>query len=307
MASRYCSVLALTVLAWSSLTAAPGRQNRVFRASVQEVVLDVAVSRAGVPVRDLQARHFTIVDNGVPRPAVRVLHESVPLNLVLCLDTSSSLGAGGLQRLQEAADALLQSLRPDDRVGLVTFSESVDVRVLPTTRHALVGTALRLLQPQGPTAWRDALFVATQIAQPVPGARSVVLLLTDGSDTSSWMRGFELEAATERAGVVVHGIALEQPPAEPRNGRGTAAPEVGDSPALRRAIEGSGGRLWSAGSERDLRRLFLEALQELRDRYLIAFAPAEPIAPGWHKVAVRLDDVKGDVLARPGYWVPSGQ
>ena len=60
-------------------------------------------------------------------------------------------------------------------------------------------------------------------------------------------------------------------------------------------------------SPKSLRRLFLEALQELRDRYLISFAPAEPIAPGWHKVAVRLDDVKGDVLARPGYWVPSGQ
>jgi hypothetical protein len=87
---------------------------------VETVVLDVAVSRGGQPVRGLGAQHFTIVDTGTPRPAQAVLHDSVPLSLVLCFDTSSSLGEDGLQRLREAADRLLESLRPDDQVGLVT-------------------------------------------------------------------------------------------------------------------------------------------------------------------------------------------
>ena len=186
--------VAAVILAVPAALASTGAQpEQVFRAAVETVVLDVAVLRGGVPVRGLAAQHFTIVDNGTARPAAQVFHEAVPLNLVLCLDTSSSLGASGLERLRDAAEGLLQSLRPDDRLGLVTFSEAVDVRVVPTTRHDDVRAALRLLAPQGPTAWRDALFVASQLVEPTNRARSVVLLLTDGADTSSWMSDAQID------------------------------------------------------------------------------------------------------------------
>lgn len=306
MASWYRARLAVTAGAAAWLWAAPLRAQpeQVFRAAVDAVVLDVAVSRGGQPVRGLAAKDFTIVDNGTRRPAVQVFHDAVPLNLVLCLDTSSSLGRGGLDRLRDAADGLLQSLRPDDRIGLVTFAEAVEVRVLPTTRHDDVRTALRLLTSQGPTAWRDALFVASQLVEPTSKARAVVLLLTDGADTSSWMRDAQIEDVMGRTGAVVHGIALETRPADVSSTRNFAPPPAAQSfPTLRRAVSASGGRVWSAASERELRRLFLEVLQELRDRYLVTYVPPDPVVAGWHKVDVRLNDTRGDVVARPGYWV----
>lgn len=296
-------ILAALTLAQTTLGSQP---EQVFRASVETVVLDVSVQRGGLPVRELTAQHFTIVDNGTTRPAVQVFHEAVPLHLVLCLDTSSSLGASGLERLRDAADGLLQSLRSDDRVGLVTFAEAVDVRVVPTTRHDEVRAALRLLPPQGPTAWRDALFVASQLLEPTSKARSVVLLLTDGVDTSSWMRAAQIEAVMGRAGVVVHAVQLEPRPPEAPTTRNFAPPAATQSaPELRRAVGASGGRVWSASSDRELRRLFLDVLQELRDRYLVTYVPPEPVTPGWHAVGVRLNGARGDVTARPGYWVPS--
>lgn len=305
MAAPSRRILAVTLVAWSLLSPGADAQDPVFRASVQEVVLDVAVARSGAPVRGLEPSHFTIVDNGVTRPAVRVLHESVPLQLVLCLDTSDSLGADGLLRLQAAADALLRSLRPDDRVGLVTFSESILAPVLPTAAHANVASALRRVVPHGPTAWRDALFVAMQLAAPPPGTRPVVLLLTDGADTSSWMPKSHLDELFRRSGVVVHGIELRHEAPEPSTRRAAAPPDMTDGTDLRRAVVATGGRVWSAGSGQDLRRLFVDALDELRTRYLVAFLPAEPVTPGWHAVSVRLNGVRADVLARPGYWVPA--
>ncbi len=300
---RTVAAIALAVPAVLASTSAQPEQ--VFRAAVETVVLDVAVLRGGVPVRGLSAQHFTIVDNGTARPAAQVFHEAVPLNLVLCLDTSSSLGASGLERLRDAAEGLLQSLRPDDRLGLVTFSEAVDVRVVPTTRHDDVRAALRLLAPQGPTAWRDALFVASQLVQPTNRARSVVLLLTDGADTSSWMRDAQIEAVMGRSRVVVHAVHLESRPPDTPTSRNIGPPVASQGgPGMRRAVNASGGRVWSASSDRELRRLFLEVLQELRDRYLVTYVPPEPVVPGWHAVEVRLNDARGDVTARPGYWVP---
>jgi hypothetical protein len=51
-------------------------------------------------------------------------------------------------------------------------------------------------------------------------------------------------------------------------------------------------------------RLFTSALDEMRARYLVTFAPRSP-TPGWHelKVSVRRGGV--DVKARPGYFVSS--
>ena len=304
MASPHRRILAVVAVSLFPVAATLAQPGQVFRASVETVVLDVAVSRGGTPVRGLSAKHFTIVDNGTPRPAERVFHDSVPLSLVLCFDTSSSLGQEGLQRLREAADGLLESLRPDDHVGLVTFAEAVDVRVQPTTRHDDVRAALRALSPQGPTAWRDALFVASQLVEPTRSTRSVVLLLTDGSDTSSWMSATQNEEAMGRAGVVIHGIELDTRPAQRITTSNLAPPVITSaSPRMRRAVQASGGRVWSAASDRELRRLFLEVLQELRDRYLVTYIPSEPVTAGWHKVEVRLNDTRGEVLARPGYWV----
>lgn len=304
MAAPSRRLVAVTLFAWSLLSTCVAAQDPVFRASVQEVVLDVAVTRGGAPVRGLKPSHFTIIDDGVTRSAARVLHESVPLHLVLCLDTSSSLGADGLLRLQAAADALIAALRPDDRVGLVTFSEAIHAPVLPTVTHAAVSAALRRVLPQGPTAWRDALFVATQLAAPPSGARPVVLLLTDGADTSSWMPKSHLDELIRRSGVVVHGIVLRHEASEPSNRRGAAPPGPTDGADVHRAAIATGGRVWSAGSQQDLRRLFVDALDDLRSRYLVAYLPTEPTTPGWHSVAVRLNGVRADVLARPGYWVP---
>ena len=101
MASRHRTLIAVAIAVWLSMPATGAQPEQVFRTAVESVVLDVAVSRGGAPVRGLSAKHFTIVDNGTPRPAELVFHDSVPLTLVLCFDTSSSLGSDGLQRLRE--------------------------------------------------------------------------------------------------------------------------------------------------------------------------------------------------------------
>ncbi len=69
----------------------------------------------------------------------------------------------------------------------------------------------------------------------------------------------------------------------------------------------TGGRLFAASSERDLRARFLDVLADIRSRYVLRYVPRTPGPAGWHALEVRVKSGKGDVLARPGYWRVSSE
>jgi hypothetical protein len=64
----------------------------------------------------------------------------------------------------------------------------------------------------------------------------------------------------------------------------------------------TGGRLWTARSERELRARFLDVLNDIRSRYVLSYAPKGVAFSGWHALEVRLKHRKGEVRARPGYY-----
>lgn len=157
--------LALAVAAGASIDARPrAPQDPVFRASLDQVRVDVAVTRGDTPVPNLTASHFEVRDNGVLQTVDRVHREEVPLRFVLVLDTSASVAGNQLSALVTAAQSLVRALRADDHVGLVAFSHVLRLSVAPTTRHADTLTALASLRAGGTTAWRDALFAGVQLA-----------------------------------------------------------------------------------------------------------------------------------------------
>jgi hypothetical protein len=81
--------------------------------------------------------------------------------------------------------------------------------------------------------------------------------------------------------------------------RGNDDPE---DPFLQEVTRATGGRLWTARSEKELRARFLDVLDDIRSRYVLSYAPQGPTSSGWHAVNVRLKRGGGEVLARPGYY-----
>lgn len=120
--------------------------------------------------------------------------ETEGVDILLCLDTSSSMAARDLDptrtRLQIAQDAAIEFLagRRDDRVGLVTFARWPDVRCPLTLDHETLRTMLagvRTVASDGP---EDATGLGAAVARAAEvlsggGAKSrVVILLTDGEE-----------------------------------------------------------------------------------------------------------------------------
>lgn len=122
-----------------------------------------------------------VVVTGAPPPIVR----QATANLVLLIDVSGSMeGTNRLPLVQEAARRLLRDLRPEDRVGLVTYAAEAKI-VLPSTpmaRGAEVLAALAGLKAEGLSHGSAGLRRAYEVARQgrVAGGVNRVVLCTDG-------------------------------------------------------------------------------------------------------------------------------
>ena len=273
-------------------------QQPLFRASVDVVRIDVSVMNGLNPVAGLTAANFVVTDNGVPQTLDSVSLDSVPLDLTMVLDTSGSLEGERLTSLIDALNGLVKTLRAEDAAALMTFSEPVRLAVRTTRDRAPLVAALGGLIADGSTSVNDAIFLALQMRPTDAGdSRPVLLLFSDGRDTSSWLSSPQVIEATRRSGMVVHVVELVAD-----QWMGARGLESRPSEFLGRLADTGGGRRWFAKSPRDLRELFGKALHELRARYLLTYSPSGVSRDGWHDVKVTLKGARGEVTARPGYF-----
>jgi Ca-activated chloride channel family protein len=274
---RGLALLALAVLA----------QTPTFRMGVERVLLDVSATRDGRSVAGLTAADFSVTDNGVAQQIESAQLEDAALSVQLVLDVSSSLQGSRLQRLIDASTGLLSSLRPTDRAGLITFATSVEVRVPLTSDIERVKRAVAAVRGTGATSLRDAVALALE-TRPAEGTRGLIVVFSDGADTTSWLRSTDIVESARRSGTVIHLVEIRGPD--------------GTSPFLSALAKAAGGRIFSASSEKDLAQVFSEALSEMRARYLLTFAPNPADVAGWHDLKVRTRANGIDVQARPGYF-----
>lgn len=273
-------------------------QQPVFRSGVDAVRVDVSVMNGVRPVTGLTAGNFTLTDGGVPQAIDRVEVDTVPLNIMLVLDTSGSMFGERLTDLIAASRQLVEMLKPADAAALMTFNEPAEMLVPMGLARAPLLAKIDALKAEGATSLYDALFLALQMRPETTEARSVALVFSDGRDTASWLSKASVTEAIRRSGMITHIVELT-PQLSPRM-RGTGASIVLDDLA-----DAGGGRRWPATSSRDLRQLFARVLEELRSRYLLTYFPSGVAREGWHDVKVTLKGARGDVIARPGYFVPA--
>ena len=292
---RHVASVLLVVVAMSVAVAG---QQPTFRSGVDVVRIDASVMSGLTPVAGLGREQFVLVDNGVTQTVDSVVLENVPLSLTLVLDTSESMRGDRIDHLIEGAKGLIKALHPQDDAALVTFSEPVRLAVPMTRNRQVVLDALDALVPDGATSLNDAVFLSLQLKpMQASDSRPVLLAFSDGHDTSSWLTNDQLLDATRRSNLLLHVIEL-LPPAYGMN------MPLRPSELLRNLARAGGGRHWAAQKPSDLNDLFGKALNELRARYLLTYTPSGVQRSGWHDVKVTLRNARGDVTARPGYFVP---
>jgi Ca-activated chloride channel homolog len=136
--------------------------------------------------------------------------------IVLVMDVSDSMDASDvapnrLAAAEAAANAFLDELPPDFRVGLATFAGEARLAVAPTQERSEVVNALSALTTSRGTVIGDGLSVALDTIEEVrEGGDAVALLLSDGRDTGSAVPPREAAERASELGVPVFTILLGQ-------------------------------------------------------------------------------------------------
>lgn len=270
------------------------QEQPIFKSNVRTVpIYATVVDGSGRLVPDLERADFTILDNGKPAEVSLFSNESQPFTAVVMLDTSASMTAN-LKLLNRAAEQFLLRLLPVDKAQVGAFNDKIQLSgTFTNNRDELIG-ALNDLYFGNPTRLNDGIDAGLEALQGVEGRR-VVLVFTDGEDTSSKL-GFKtvLERARDEE-VMVYSIGLES---EYFNGMRIV--KTRPSRDLRRISDETGGGYFELLKTADLAPTFTRVAQELRSQYLIGFAPTA-LDGKVHKLEVKVSRPGMTVRARRSY------
>jgi Ca-activated chloride channel family protein len=278
-------------------------QAPLYSARVNLARLLVSVrDRQGAIITDLNKEDFRVVDSGVEQQvAVFERNTSLPLSVAILMDTSGSTRidlhyeTGSVLRF---ITALLDAGNPDDQFALFTFNWHINLDVDYSRSKARASKALNAAQGEGGTSLYDAVYLASDTLAGREG-RHVMVVVTDGGDTTSYKKYNDALRAAQQADAVLYPIVVV-PIA------GDAGRNLGGEHALATLAASTGGRIFNPSGFNELDDAFSDIIRELRTQYLIGFYPKdvkqEPRR--FHPVAVTVRQPGMRTIARSGYYEP---
>lgn len=173
------------LLAVLLLLQSPIPQPAPFRVSASYVKVPVTVfDEKGKLLNNLDSEDFSVQDEGQPTPIVNFVRDLAPIHVLLLLDTSGSL-EDELEEIKDAALHFAQSFTRDDRISLMSFSDTTVLLTPWTNRLSRLRRGLNKLKKGHRTALYDALGETVERHLKQVGGRRVIILLTDGLDNES--------------------------------------------------------------------------------------------------------------------------
>ena len=305
---------AAAVLAAVVFTAAPAAAQTapdappatVFRSGSALVSLNVTVQDGPRFVSGLQPTDFAVYEDGV-RQDVRFFESSaVPIDLIVLIDTSSSMG-NKLDVVHQAATGFLKTLRPGDRGAVVGFADSVRVLQPLTSDRALLEQAVRATGAKGSTSLNNAVYIA--LKQFGQGARvgadlrrQAIVVLSDGEDTSSVVSFDDVIALARKTGVNVYTVSMQSSLVGDARAQ-TGRRYFSDSDFSMKTLARETGAQAFFPSPKELNAVYATIAAELASQYSIGYVPANTRPDGRFRRVVVQVVTKPSLhpRTRPGY------
>lgn len=181
----------------------------------------VVKDKNGNPILNLKQNNFVIYEDGKKQEVTDFLTTAAPFEVALLLDTSGSTRSD-LALIQRAADNFIASLRPGDRVAIISFKSVVEnnrafaepeVLAYLTDDRAKLKDALSKVQTSNGTPYYDALLqIAETIFKDKPKSefqgRRALVALTDGVDSTSVSDFAEASETFSENGIISYFIQV---------------------------------------------------------------------------------------------------
>ncbi|HEY7333884.1 MAG TPA: VWA domain-containing protein [Bryobacteraceae bacterium] len=254
----------------------------------------------GALVGSLDKKDFSVTDCAIPQTIAVFEHQTeLPLSIAVLIDTSGSTGKDlhyETTSIEKFLKALVSEGNPKDAASLYSFNYDVTLLQNFTRRPARLAENLRVLKPNGGTSLYDAILFSSRELGRRDG-RHVIVIVTDGGDTTSHTRYAEALEAAQFSDAVIYPIVVV--PITNDAGR-----NLGGEHALTTLAESTGGRAFAPSVGASLDQAFTDILRELRTQYLIAYYPRNlpSDAPRFHPVHVDVSRPGLRPSTRTGYY-----
>jgi Ca-activated chloride channel family protein len=295
-------VAALLVAGMRALPQDSGTPRFSINSNLVRLLVTVRDHATNAIVTGLNKNDFAVADENIPQSiAVFERNTSVPLSIALLIDTSASTRKDlnyEISSIVKFLRALKQAGNPDDALALYSFNWQIRMEAGFTRSEQRAEHALKLLRCEGGTSLYDAVYLVSQDISDREG-RHVVIVVTDGGDTTSYKSFSDAVKAALRSEAILYPIVVI--PIENDAGRNT-----GGEHALDTMAQTTGGRPFYPAGAGALDRAFLDILQELRTQYLLGYYPRNVTVGSerYHRVTVSTKETNLRAVTRTGYYEP---
>lgn len=296
-ASQVARMLGLGLLA----AVLPAQEPTVFKTNVNLVhVIATVRNKSGELVGALGKDDFAIADNGVPQEvAVFNRQTDQPLSVAVLVDVSGSTAKDLKFELDSASrflHVLVSEGNAEDRVALYSFDDAVRMVHNYSANFGALDAALKRIAGSAGTSLFDAIYLTAHDLEPRQG-RKVMVIISDGGETTSHYNSHEALKAAQLADTVIYPVIIM--PITNNAGR-----NIGGENALQFMAAGTGGRTFNPNLGKQLDKVFDDIVTELRTEYFLGFYPRGVPLPKdpFHTLSVTVKRPELQVSARNGYY-----
>ncbi len=301
------SVLLLAALPlFGAVPATSAQQTRTPQYHVNVRLVNVFVSVTdpnGAPIGGLTQNDFALSEDGVPQKIAYFERDtSMPLSIVLAIDTSGSVFGDLPVEERAARDFVHALLRPVDRFDLIDFNSDVEEVVPFTNDLHQIDAGLKHLTAGPATAFYNAIWLASKRLAERPG-RKVLVLISDGGNTVDGVSYPQALEEAVRGEVMIYSLIDVPIPSD-------AGRNTGGEHAMMTLSQGTGGKYYYVGAG-GLGKVFQQVSDDLRTQYLISYYPvARRTESDFRHIELTMTPSAGPAAPsyvlryRPGYYAP---
>lgn len=303
-------ILLGAVLACAAFGASPNAP-QVFKSGVQSVIVDASVLDGRSPLASLTAADFALTDNGAAQRVESLQGTAIPLDVSLVVDatwftqglTGGLNGPAGTRELHSNAQQIVGLLRPDDRLGIITYAADL-VETRPMSRIGSTPAGMDVGNPtthvpRNPVPIGQALLTA--LTAPTPADRRHIIILFSAARLQSEVLLVEdIVPAAIRADALLYTVL--NPPdqaADTHQPIPIYPPDALVRDGLTQVAVAAGGKTYLTG---DIVGAFRDILKEFRRSYVLRYSLQGVPTRGWHSIVVTVPSCpRCTIRARRGY------
>lgn len=227
---RYLTILLVSFLLFGVIVSAqvsPPKteiedDGEILKIETQLVDVPVVVTdKDGKPILNLKRENFDIFEDGKKQELTAFTTTNAPFEVALLLDTSGSTRSD-LRLIKRSAAMFINSLRPGDKVSIISFNTEIDTGASYAFSEVLIGltddrakleAALENVKTSNGTPFYDGLLqVVENVFKDKPTekfrGRRALVALTDGVDSTSDAGFDEVQEELNKSGITSYFIRI---------------------------------------------------------------------------------------------------